>query len=148
MSTINEYIAAILSDAAYTPAGRVATAGLGVNLTTLGWTDITEKLRPQAQQPYFNNDENSFTNEFRVFVNTDADHPQIVIAFKGSKQIENFVSDLNPNDLGYTQYASIATQAQAYYDFLRKPGGQAMQYSPMATAWAAAWLKASLFRTI
>jgi hypothetical protein len=75
MTTINEYIAGILSDAAYTAPGKVATEGLGINLASLGWKDITEELRPQVQQPYFNNDENNFTNEFRVFVNAESDHP-------------------------------------------------------------------------
>jgi hypothetical protein len=77
-------------------------------------------------QPYFNSDPTNFTNEFRILVNTDN---QLVIAFKGSKQIENFLSDLNPTDLGYSQYSLIATQAQAYYDFLMLPGGKYAGYT-------------------
>src|SRR3569623_492663 len=126
---INEYIAALLSDAAYTTAGTTATtAGDGkINLAAYGWADITETLQKTLGTNYFNNSQDGFTNEFRKFQN-EGDH-QIVFAYKGSKQLENWVSDLNLTDQGYSQYLSIEAAAQNYYYYIKNNSGPGRKFA-------------------
>jgi hypothetical protein len=104
-NALNEYIAAELSEAAYLPV-NVFDRNID------GWKDVTDTIAKETGKQFFNNSEQNYSNEFRVFVNDAA--KQVVIAFKGSKQLSNWVSDINPFDQGFSAYQSIADNAQIY----------------------------------
>jgi hypothetical protein len=97
-NTIDEYIAGLISQAAYTPPDQIATVA--------GWTDISFELMDQLGIPFYDSTTTDYENVFRVFVN--AEEEQIVIAFKGSDKLGNLISDLIPTDQGYSAYQVIA----------------------------------------
>ena len=123
MSQLNEYIAGLLSSAAYTPAsvGQALFSNdqSSKSLADLGWEDITEGLQSRTNVNFYdgelatNGQPSTVTNEFRVFSN-EQDH-QIVFAFKGSDATSNWVSDLKIGDFGYSEYKKISDAAKLYY---------------------------------
>ncbi|WP_307732341.1 hypothetical protein [Massilia sp. MB5] len=117
-STLTTFVAAMLSDAAYTPVNtKATTVSGGIKLADYGWNDITPELAKLIGR-YYNGNPQDYTNAFRVLQNQST--KQLVMAFKGSKQIENFLSDLDPTDLGYSQYMEIRSAAATYLKHLRK----------------------------
>lgn len=119
-TSLNEYIAGLLSQAAYTlPTIEHAQFAGSTSLKALGWTDITSDISSNLSSPvkFYDGDLTSYENEFRIFVNTVS--KELVIAFKGSDKLGNLVSDLLPNDQGNSAYQSIAAKAQVYYEYVR-----------------------------
>lgn len=115
-NSINEYIAAQLSDAAY---DNPTTALECVKGVPDGWFDITNSVNSLLVKPlpFYDKTIGTFDNEFRIFAN-DISH-QIAIVFKGSSiNFSNWASDINPVDQGYSQYQQIEVAAQAYFDAL------------------------------
>jgi len=99
MSGINDLTAARLSQAAYTSYLDYALHGAALpsDLSAAGWrVDIDNSYRSPGG-----------FNQFITFVN-DNDH-QVVIAFKGSDCLSNYISDLS--DSGYSAYQSVRSAA-------------------------------------
>lgn len=117
VNPLNEQIAGELSSAAYTkPTAQFTPAQ---NLPA-GWRDITGELQDKTRTPYHDGGVNpaKASNEFRVFAN-DSTH-QLVVAFKGSDSLQNWKSDLNPLDQGYSSYQAIQQNAQKYLDEVKR----------------------------
>ncbi len=112
MTGINALTAAELSQAAYTPLANYQS-GTGPTLPS-GWVAVTSNGLSAASS--------DGTSQFITFVNSTT--KQVVIAFKGTDNGTNLVSDLaNDGAVAYSSIQSAATTA------LTGPNGILQQYS-------------------
>ena len=98
----------MFSAAAYTPIGQP----IDTTATPLppGWSDITLQFfggGAAGAQFYSDSDPDNSNgnNEFRIYQNSS--EKQIVIAFKGSDNVSNFISDVNLTDQGASAYLTV-----------------------------------------
>jgi hypothetical protein len=132
--TINLQDSGLFSALAYAPIADLNSIQWGLNsqtnsaafeaaelLNSNGWVDETVSLLGQfaaTSKLTFHDAQND--NEFRVFVNTITG--QAVFAFKGSNNLNNFISDLSPTDQGATAYQSIEAGAVALFQAMNASG--------------------------
>lgn len=93
------------------------------------WQELTQSLLNQfvnadGSVTYF---DKSGDNAFRVFVNSSTH--EVVFAFKGSSvNWNNWLSDAETSDQGFTQYQAIQAAAEALYTEMTQPGSQYASY--------------------
>jgi hypothetical protein len=91
------------------------------------WHDITQTFWAKNLITNAFLTPNSTQESFRVLVNTHTQ--QAVIAFQGSDNFQNWVSDFTPTDQGATVYNSIEPLAAAVLDNMRSTNSGCADYS-------------------
>jgi hypothetical protein len=103
-TTLSPSIAAQLSQAAYTDLEKWKNGTLDVSDVPI----LPEGWQVDLANSRYGSDENGQqdkSNQFITFFNTETH--EVVVAFKGTNNVENGVSDINPSDFGYSQWESV-----------------------------------------